>query len=503
VAGHILRLKLLTLAGETARGRRTSFAASVVVAVLVCWGTARLVPVLRDAPAEVSGVLVTALGGILLLGFLVVPSALAVDDPLDPRRFRGLGVGATRLTVLLAAVGTIGVPIVALATTTALVAAILVVVTAALLSRIGMALAVLALAVRRRRELVGLGSLAIAVALVAPVALALSSAPDEVAAVLRPIGNVLAWTPFGAAWAAPAEASFGGAARGFGRLLVAAGWVVVLAALWRACVAVRLAAPEEDAERLTSPSLGWFGRLPATPLWAVAARTMTYWVRDPRYRVQLAVLPVVSAVVLAVLVVGGAETRYLALLPLPIMCLFLGWAPHNDLSFDNTAFWLHVSSGVRGVADRVGRIVPALIVGAVLLAVGVPVAADAWGDETARMPLAAASACLLLTALGVSSLFSAAFPYPAVRPGGSPFTQPQATGGSGAGAQAVSFTLPLILSAPAVVLVVRAFLDGTSFEPGIRVAILTGLATLVVGVAAGALLVERRGPELLGFTQRT
>ena len=42
---------------------------------------------------------------------------------------------------------------------------------------------------------------------------------------------------------------------------------------------------------------------------------------------------------------------------------FLGWSLHNDVAYDRTAIWLHVASGVRGVADRVGRLVPVLIVG--------------------------------------------------------------------------------------------------------------------------------------------
>ena len=55
---------------------------------------------------------------------------------------------------------------------------------------------------------------------------------------------------------------------------------------------------------------------------------------------------------------------------MPIVCLFLGWTVHNDVAYDNTAFWLHVASDVDGRADRLGRLAPPLAIGLPVAVIG-------------------------------------------------------------------------------------------------------------------------------------
>ena len=60
---------------------------------------------------------------------------------------------------------------------------------------------------------------------------------------------------------------------------------------------------------------------------------------------------------------GGSE---LALVAMPLASAYmLGWGQHNDVGYDSTAFWLHVATGVDGVSDRVGRLFPSMVLGAV------------------------------------------------------------------------------------------------------------------------------------------
>ena len=95
----------------------------------------------------------------------------------------------------------------------------------------------------------------------------------------------LAATPFGMLWAAPGSASSTVAdpqaawqALGFGVVLV-----LVLLVAWFATVGYEL----RPTRRLPRPQRtrvpGLFARFPASPTGAVAARSLTYWVRDPRY----------------------------------------------------------------------------------------------------------------------------------------------------------------------------------------------------------------------------
>jgi ABC-2 type transport system permease protein len=204
-----------------------------------------------------------------------------------------------------------------------------------------------------------------------------------------------------------------------------------------------------------------------------------------------------------VFLLGGVYWQNLALLPLPIMCLFLSWSVHNDVAYDNTAIWLHVASNVSGVADRLGRIIPVLLLGAVLIAVGAPITAALYGDWSALPSVIGVSACILLSGLGLSSLLSARFPYPAVRPGDSPFTQPQASGGAASLVQSIAFLATVLLTVPSLLiglfgLVERETLPALSLVTGLAV----GLTALVLGVRLGGKTFERRGPELLAFTQR-
>ena len=107
---------------------------------------------------------------------------------------------------------------------------------------------------------------------------------------------------------------------------------------------------------------------------------------------------------------------------------------------------------------------------------------------------------VLLVALGVSSVISAGFPYPAVHPGDSPFAQPQAASSAGSAIQSLSFLLTLVLASPVVVLV---FLNPTLVNVqylGLALGVGIGLVALLGGVAWGGRLVDRRAPELLAFT---
>jgi ABC-2 type transport system permease protein len=126
------------------------------------------------------------------------------------------------------------------------------------------------------------------------------------------------------------------------------------------------------------------------------------------------------------------------------MALFFGWLAHNDLAYDSTALWMHVASAVRcGSSDRVGRLVPVLLVGTAALAVSVPLLVSLHGRW---MILLAMIVCASLFLCGsVSSLVGRA-PYPVSPPGDSPFQQPSAPA---AGCPGVVLVGAIVASAPA------------------------------------------------------
>jgi ABC-2 type transport system permease protein len=114
------------------------------------------------------------------------------------------------------------------------------------------------------------------------------------------------------------------------------------------------------------------------------------------------------------------------------------------------------------------------------------------------------STALLLGGLGVGSITSARFPYPAVKPGDSPFQQPQSTGAITALVQSITMLGSLLVAAPALAFATLAFLDGDPTWNAAAFAAGTGLGILmlVLGILVGGRVFDRRGPEILGAALR-
>ena len=316
--------------------------------------------------------------------------------------------------------------------------------------------------------------------------------------------RVLGWTPFGAPFSAVALASSGDLDAALPRLLILAGTVVLLVALWLPLVRSSNRRIDYPAEPdVARRGLGWFERFSARPAQVIAARQLTYWARDPRYRVALFAIPIAPAVMLVAFWVAGADLRSLALVPLPIILLMLGWSLHNDVAMDSTAIWEHVASGTRGRADRGGRLAPVMMIGIPLALLGSSITVTVLGDWRVLPAVIGMNLAVLLVASAVSSVFSVMMPYPTTRPGDSPFVQPQWSGSGSGLAQTLSMLAAILLSVPAVWVSVSAILD---VELGRNVWALAfglgyGLVVLVLGVLIGGRIFDRSGPELIAVTQ--
>jgi ABC-2 type transport system permease protein len=384
----------------------------------------------------------------------------------------------------------------------AMLAAVLIVVTCVLGARVTGAVASVALSTRRAREVVAVVLVGMLAALT-PLLAVMASMDwgSQGLPIVRRIAAVLTWTPLGAAWSLPGDLAIGRGAQVPLKLLIATAFIAALWLLWRMLVARMVTSSQREASPRRYSGLGWFERLPATPAGAIAARSMSYWNRDARYRVGLAVIPVVPLIMIGALLIAGVPLPLLLWLPVPVMCLFLGWTVHNDVAHDSTAFWVHISANVSGAADRWGRLAPALAIGIPLVLVGCVATSAIWGNWPALPGLIGLSACLLLFGLGVSSVMSATFPYPAVHPGDSPFAQPQAAAGTGSVVQSLSFSATVLSAAPVAVL---AFL-GETLSPvwhfaALGAGLIIGGGALAGGVFLGGRILTRRAPELLAFT---
>ncbi len=478
-----------------------------------------LLAALRFAPVQLAATIVEIGGSIIVLAFLVVPLLAGIDDTLDPRRFALFGIEQTRLALGLLVTGLLSVPsvvVLLIAATTivtwsrapgaavaALICVPLVVATTALFGRLSAAGAGLLLATRRARERLAAVGLLMLIALSVALVIVSNVEPDRgFAQVAVTVATILSFTPLGAAWAVPATIAAGDPAWVL-QLAVAIAVPALLWFAWRAVLGRMLVTPPRAGRVAHYSGLGWFGRLPATPLWSITARSLTYWNRDLRYGVSVAMVPVTPLLMVLALAVAGVPGPDLALIPVPVVALFLGWIGHNDVAYDSTAIWLHVVSGTRGVADRLGRAMPMLLIGVPIVVVAAFVCAHLSGRNGVVMGLLGVSSGLLLTGFGLSFVSSARFPYPVPKPGASPFQQPNATGGITAAVQSVTFLAQFVVATPAIVFAVLGLVvDPAWFPASLASGVVLGGAVFAIGLRVGSRVFERRGPEIVAAAVR-
>lgn len=536
MVAELLRLKVRLLANAFRTPRGAAWAGVGVVlagvGVALLWGGATLA---ADLDAVTRDRVVALVGALVSLAAFFVPVVVSRTHIIPPRALRLFGLSPFTIGVAILVLTLVGPALVLLPVALsplllwegperelAALAVPLIVLEGMLAARVG---AVIGAVLKFRPVASGvlrvvalllvIGGLALIGAQLAPTLAALLPGawwPMTLGAVLvlaplraPVITETLAALPVGAFWRAPGHDLAGRADLVQQDLLLGALAILVLAALWIASLRYMLRptrrVPRERAARVP----GWFRRLRSTPTGAIAARSFTYWGRDPRYRAALLILPAIPVVMLLAMMIAGIPFSVAVLVPLPVIALLLAWGTlHNDVAYDSTAIWTHLAAQTRGVHDRIGRMLPVLAIGVPVVLLGTPLTAWLAGDLMLIPAVLGVCGGLLLGGVGVSSLLSARSPYPATRPGDAPFQQPQVTGASGAGIQAGSILLTLLVASPAIAALVLEVLGVAG--PWTWVALAAGLVgggiMLVVGIRAGGAVFDRRLPELLEFALR-
>lgn len=512
---------------------RAVVAALAVIAVLAALVAGAFQ--LRELDAALARRVVIVAGSALSLLVFLLPAAAAQPELLDRPALRGYGLrpslvaGALLLTTLAGPALVLLVPFAALpllvwggdSAEAAIVAAVLLALQLVLTWRIGRAVGAALRSHPRWRF--ATRAIAVVAALLALAATLLAILPrlvvrlgDDVAGValgaLSIAGNagfarlddVLAGSPLGALWAAPAPETLRAAALDARGFAIGAVTLVVLAALWVVLVRAGFRATWRTRAVRKRGVPGAFRIFGSTPTGATTARSFTYWIRDPRYRSLLVFLPVIPVVMLLAAWVAGLPLGLVVLLPLPVMLLLVGWGSlHNDVAYDSTAMWTLLAAQVDGRADRLGRAVPVLTLGALLLAAAAPLVVWAHGDLAVTPIVVGTGLAVLLGAVGVSSTASVRSPYPAPRPGDGAFQQPENVA-NGGDAQAASLLLTILIAAPAFAAGALWLLgwSGPWNWVSLGAGVVCGLAAVVLGVRAGGRDFDRAGPELLAFTMR-
>ena len=508
--------------------------------------------------ADAAAPVLAAAGALTVLGWALVPLMLTgVDSTLDPRAMAAWTAPSRPLAIGLAVAAATGVPGVITgaglllpvlvwavagqwgAALLALALAPAALATCVLLSRI-IVTAVGVSASRRGREataIITFVAFMVCTQLPNLIPRILGDDPSDFLQRLSGAAKVMGLSPFGWTFSAPGLMATGSVMPALALAIVA--WVlpVILFPLWQRVVGKVMTSPgtshtrtrayaagsaDSDARNQGLPDvLPWARRLGAAlpaPAAAVAARSLRYWRTDPRYLVQF-----LSALLLPVVFVLGPSlnsSRFSAsangqpvdtsfalghapaplLFMAPALAVFMGWAIHDDLGLDSTALWSHISAGIRGAHDRLGRVVgaavwqvPALVVIDLLMV--------AWTGRWEALP-AVTGACLALygCALAWSCLASVLLPYETLAPGDSPMrSRTSGTAFLAALIQMAAILLLLAVCSPVLGVAVYGVVQGAPVWGW--VALVAGVVwcglLLWGGVVFGGRVLDRRGPQVL------
>lgn len=518
MAGHFLPLRRAALRGahdrtSPQRARRIRFLIGTALLALVCLMIALLDHRLGDAAAPaLAGVIATLGAGFGGMNYHDL-------DPTPPRKLAMLGVGAGKSARVSFSHSVLGLPFLML-----LLASIVFVVKEGLAAEDPLAWAWLA-----GGAIIGAGMVVTAARLggilgtaldrlhgagdwwrVLAILLGLGLAPALFLSLLAPeqqggmpdlVSLVLAWSPFGAPWAAASAYAYGGTLPAAVRLGVGAATLVIMLVLYAWWARRQHAFALHSEWRKPGLALGIFDRFRATPAGAVAARSLVYWMRDPRYQVLLAGIIALPMIILIPLAFVGVDPRVLATIPVPVLSFLLAWMLHNDLAYDGSAIWLHVTSGMKGLSDRLGRATPALIVGGFVIVAGTLMTALLTQSWTAALSNAGIAAALVGGAAGISSITSALAPYAVARPGDSPFSQPVRSWGAAAPIALAGAVLCLIIATPSIACSVLGVMNNSWVFHicGFGIGLVLGVIVLIVGLRVGGRVFERRTSEIMSF----
>jgi ABC-2 type transport system permease protein len=516
VVGLIVRLRFAMWC--TAMSRSALHLTSSILGGLAALGVlAVLGPglvLLSQRPLRITALTVPLFTVITVMWTVLSLIATGVDAILDPARFSVLPLRAGELARGLLAAACTGIPAVMLiglalaqvgswlgypaAVPAALVAAVLGVLTAILLSR-----AVTSALARVMTTRVGrvLGAAVVAGVTLIPLTMNTLLTTGTLGADLTTFDAtksavVASWTPFGWAWALPFDVATGRWMSFVVHLALAVAFVALLHAVWVRLLARTLSSPltSSGGQRIGNGRL-----LPVllgtSPTASIAARRVRAWYRDSRL-VGIALRTFVLPVFFVVQAVFTG-TPGLAGVGLVTLAVFAGLTLMNDLAFDGPAWWLHVAVGVRGWEDRLGRAIASTVVfgPVVVLTFVVSVVLGVISNPLSWLTVVVVS---FFASLGLAVAVGAVLPGTAPRTGGNPFAATSGGAAQGCLTAIVSFVGPMLLTLPAVLVVIVASGSQVGRWLGLAVGTAYGLGLLAVGVVLGGIRIDRRAPELLG-----
>ncbi len=464
---------------------------------------------------ETASVVVVLGGSLLVLGWLVGPIVVAgLESTVDAVRLAPFPL--TRRQVMLALTGTGATGIPGIVSTLAVLATLIVwvrwplaAVVAVPTVLLGVLTAVLAsrlmgelsggLGGRRGREIIGTVVL-IALIMTGPILTGivalLDQAGGDLVARLQQAAGILMWTPLGAAWSVAPSAASGDWTAALASTAIAVATVAVLWVAWARVIEATTSSPRQRASRtVAAGKLGLFGVMPTGGVGATWARSLSGWLRDPRYLRQLIIVPLFP---ILFAFTGGVDGFMFIVSPV-VAALVMSAVTYADISYDGTAFGTTLATGVTGRQDRTGRILGASCVGVPLIVLMAVVTAMLSGDAAHLPAVLGAALGVLLVGYGVCAVSSALIVTAVPAPGDSPFKSTPGQNSVVGLLVFVVWAVVFVLGAPALGLAIASAATGDPVWgwAALAVGLAVGVVVAVVGVLVGGRTLDRTGPDLL------
>lgn len=348
---------------------------------------------------------------------------------------------------------------------------------------------------------------------------------------LLPFLPWLGVTPFGSAYAVPYWLAAGNVPAALGCLVLTLGYLAGGWWLWgknlaRSMANVGGSAHHASAAEVAAGDLGLFARFPATPRGAVAARTLHSLLKDNRLQM-LTVTTVMMYLLLAVgfplfmSATGGSIHGKIGFGPNPeqatqvinsgVMQLFGFWIYFCTVftgyymcylvSYDNTAFSLHVLSPLRGIDDRIGRLWGYSILVAPIVVLMVLVASAVNGHLELFPIVLMHQLGVFAAAAGMGCVLDTFITPPVAPPGANPFKNPK--NNEGMGKQLIlmlSMAVVMLSALPGgISVIVYVFLTQNllTLVIGGALQLMIGAGLLVGGVVWGGRRFDRMSPRMM------
>ena len=341
----------------------------------------------------------------------------------------------------------------------------------------------------------------------------------------------LSVTPFGSAFAVPYFMATGNMGTALGCLALtlvylAGGWWLWGKNLARSMANVGGSAHHASAAEVAAGDLGLLARFPATPRGAVAARTLHSFLKDNRLQLltaSTAMLYLILTVAMPLFLssVGSVKTHVdfnsvnaaeaSKIINSGVMQLFGFWMYFCTVftgyymcylvSYDNTAFSLHVLSPLRGIDDRIGRLWGYSILMVPIVVVMVFVASAANGHLELFPIVLIHQLGVLAAAAGMGSVMDTFISPPVAPPGANPFKNPKNNEGFAKQLLLMLTIILVMLSALpggiSVVVYIFRTQDVLTLVYGGLIQLLIGAALLVGGVAWGGHRYDKVSSKML------